>query len=264
MGPKIKRVYPVSSRFIQSHHISLKTENFSDQRQERCGRGRSQIPSRSKTLHHWWFEDGARNTRGSVGGLRELREGPLWQLAKMWGAQPTATENWILPTLWMSLRSGSTITPKTRQDQDPTASTCTSANTLGFRQFTTYINSTWKINQRLWSHTPERMTLSKRVQVTIMQTVEYLIAKVPIQGYSLAVLYPITLFWWRKGAWKKVPYLIITWEVMRKCLIGRLGAGEDDLTEVSYDAPILSCSGKITGTLPRLRRAALRAFICLV
>ena len=113
-------------------------------------------------------------------------------------------------------------------------------------------------NQRLWSHTPERMTLSKRVQV------EYLVTKVPIQGYSLAVLYPITLFWWRKGAWKKVPYLIITWEVMRKCLIGRLGAGEDDLAEVSYNAPMLSCSGKITGTLPRLRRAGLRAFICLV
>ena len=97
-----------------------------------------------------------------------------------------------------------------------------------------------------------------------MQTVEYLVTKVPIQGYSLAVLYPITPFWWRKGAWKKDPWLIITWEVMRKCLIGRLGAGEDDLAEVSYDAPMLSCSGKITGTLPRLRRAELRAFICLV
>lgn len=46
---------------------------------------------------------------------------------------------------------------------------------------------------------PERMTLSKSIQMTIMRTVDYLIAKAPIQGYSLAVLYPLTLLMGGRG-----------------------------------------------------------------
>lgn len=127
--------------FIQSHHVSLKIENFSDPRRERCGRGEVKFQAWVKTLHHWWFEDGARNMMRSVGGLKELREGPVWELARMRGAQPATAKNWILPALRMSLRSGSTMTPKTRQgqDQDWTASTWISANTGP--QFITYTNS---------------------------------------------------------------------------------------------------------------------------
>ena len=35
----------------------------------------------------------------SVGGLKELREGPVWELARMRGAQPATAKNWILPAL---------------------------------------------------------------------------------------------------------------------------------------------------------------------
>lgn len=50
--------------------------------------------------------------------------GSCWQLATTQGAHITP-RNWTLPTTWMSLGSGSSVTPKTRQGQgqDPEAST---------------------------------------------------------------------------------------------------------------------------------------------